>query len=121
MTVLDGQAQAVAEAKQGYVGMKCPECGKPFAPTHPNQMFCTTPHRKDFLNRQTVRGAKLTPLVMASRITRGGSRGDTLTGKRARQDAEYLINKWVDDDRRAGRMSMVDYVALCFRKGFTRA
>jgi hypothetical protein len=83
-------------------------------------MFCCQPHRKDFLNRQTVRGAKLTPLVMAARITRGGSQGDTITGKRARQEAELLIGRWVTEDRKAGRMSMVDYVALCFRKGFTR-
>ena len=121
MTVLDGRPETASASKQGYVGMKCPECGQPFAPVHPNQMFCSTPHRKDFLNRQTVRGAVLTPLVMAARITRGGSRNDIGTGVRARQDAEHLINKWVDEDRKAGRMSMVDYVALRYRKGFASA
>lgn len=99
----------------------CPECSQPFAPSQLRQLFCTADHKAAYHNRATVRGRVLTPLIMAARITRGGSRGDTETGKRARQDAEQLIERWVAEDRAAGRMSAVDYVALRLRKGFTLA
>lgn len=121
MTVLDGPAQTARTGEPGQFGSVCPECGQAYALKHPNQMFCCTPHRKAFLNRQTVRGAVLTPLVMAARISRGGSRGDKGTGQRARRDAERLIAKWIAEDRTAGRVSMVGYVALCYRRGFERA
>ena len=52
----------------------------------------------------------LTPLSIADRITRGGSRGDKITGRAARGDAQKLMDRWAADDREAGRMSMTEYV-----------
>ena len=115
-SVLDGQAEKPVEPDRPANGT-CPECGGRYDAVHPNQMFCSTPHRKTFLNRQTVRGAALAPLQMAARISRGGSRNDRPTGIRARQLAEQMIGRWIAEDREAGRMSMIDYVAMCFRKG----
>ncbi len=121
MTVLDGATESAPALKPGFGMIMCPECAVAFVSVHPNQMFCSTAHRKAFLNRQTVRGAVLAPLQMAARISRGGTRNDIETGKKARQRAEQAITRWVAEDRAAGRMSMIDYVALCFRKGFDRS
>jgi hypothetical protein len=99
----------------------CPECGAAFQRAQWRQLFCSPSHKADFHNRATARGRVLTPLVMAARQTRGGSRGDTETGRAARADADFLIQRWTVEDREAGRMSMVDYVALRRRLGFELA
>ena len=52
----------------------------------------------------------MTPLAIADRMTRGGSRGDVATGRKARLLAQRLIDAWVAEDRDAGRLPMVDYV-----------
>lgn len=96
----------------------CPECMGRITAVQPRQLFCSAEHKAAFHNRATVRGRVLTPLVMAARITRGGSRGDKVTGCRARHDADGLMQEWVLADREAGRMSMVDYVCLRLAKGF---
>jgi hypothetical protein len=85
------------------------------------QLFCCPGHKSDFHNRQTVRGRALTPLAMAARQTRNGSRGDTATGRAARADADFMIQRWTEEDRAAGRMPMVAYVALRKRLGYERA
>jgi hypothetical protein len=63
------------------------------------------------------RGAVLAPLYAAARATRGGTRGDTATGQRARRDSDLLIQRWRDEDEAAGRMPAVDYVAARYRHG----
>lgn len=120
MTVLDGPAETPAQAYKAASQIRCPECLREFSPVHPSQIFCSTPHKKAFNNRQISRGVSLTPLVIAARITRGGTQGDTITGKKARGDAEALIQRWVREDRAEGRMSMVEYVAIRYRKGFVQ-
>lgn len=109
----DGKAVAAGERV-------CPECGQTFKAAQWRQLFCSPKHKSEFHNRQTVRGRVLTPLVMAARQTRGGSRGDKGTGRAARGDADFLMQRWTDDDRAAGRMPMVAYVALRYRLGFDR-
>jgi hypothetical protein len=99
----------------------CPECGQPFRRVQWRQLFCCPAHKAEFHNRNTARGRTLTPLVMAARQTRGGSRGDTATGKAARRDADFLMHRWTIEDREAGRMSMVEYMALRRRLGFELA
>ena len=101
----------------------CPECGEVFQPIagQARQLFCTPAHKQAFQQRARIRGRALLPLQMAARITRGGSRGNASVGIRARQDAEQLIDRWVAEDREAGRMSAVDYIALRLRKGYTLA
>jgi len=119
MTVLDGPAVELAQSYKAMSGIKCPECLRDFAAAHPNQIFCSPVHKKAFQNRLIARGSALTPLAMAARITRGGSRGDTATGVRARQDTEKLIARWVAEDKEAGRMRMDQYIRLRISKGFT--
>ncbi|NIJ34304.1 hypothetical protein [Sphingomonas oligoaromativorans] len=87
-------------------------------PGHPNQLFCTDPHKQAWHNRQTTRGRVLTPLQLAARITRDGSRGDTVTGTYARQASRRLLDRWAKEDREGGRMSAVAYVSLRKSKGF---
>jgi hypothetical protein len=99
-------------------GSVCPECRSHFEPANPRQLFCSAAHKADFHNRQTVRGRQLTAIVMASRQTRDGSRGNTAAGKKARQESRLLMDRWTVEDRAAGRMAMIDYYALRDRRGF---
>ena len=104
-----GEASASAGAKV-YTGAACPECRQQFDRVHPRQLFCSNAHKTTFHNRATVRGRMLTPIAMAARITRDGSRGDVGVGKLARRDAHRLMDLWAREDRLEGRMSMVDYM-----------
>lgn len=83
-------------------------------------MFCSTKHKNAFHDRWKIRGRQLAPLEVAARITRGGSRGDKATGIAARQDAERLKQRWIEEDRTAKppRMSMVTYLARRRALGF---
>lgn len=97
----------------------CPECLGPVnTELDWRKMFCSEAHRVAFHNRQTVRGRKLVPLVMAERLTRSGDRRDRATGILARQRSRRLLDKWAREDREAGRMAADHYVALRERLGF---
>lgn len=96
----------------------CPECAKPFRPVHTRQLFCSQQHKDTFHNRATARGRVLTPMAIAARITRGGSRGDIATGKLARRESQRLIDQWAREDREAGRMDMVTYIAARSKIGY---
>lgn len=96
----------------------CPECGRAFTPRHWRSLFCSAAHRAAWHNRATVRGRTLTPLVMATRQTRGGTRGDKATGKAARSMADQLMQKWREEDRAAGRIDQAEYVRRRLAMGF---
>lgn len=96
----------------------CPECLCGFTRRHPGQLFCTPAHRDQWNNRATVRGRVLTPLAIVTRATRGGSRGDTVTGRKARQHHDQLVQRWIAEDRAAGRMDWPAYMALRYALGF---
>jgi hypothetical protein len=96
----------------------CPECLCDFTPKRSRALFCSEAHRTTWHNRQTVRGRVLTSLAMAARETRGGTRGDTDTGKKANWQANQLMQDWRDEDRRLGRMSQVEYLRRRFDAGF---
>lgn len=96
----------------------CPECQTAFAPKMWRSLFCCEAHRVAWHNRATVRGRVLTPLAMASYLTRHGTRGDRATGKRAVTSQHQLIQRWRDEDRKAGRMSQVEYVRRRIKLGF---
>lgn len=96
----------------------CPECMTAFDLKHPNQLFCSAAHRDTWKNRASVRGRVLTPLAMVSRVTRFGGRGDADTGKRASRDAHALMQRWIEEDREAGRMSQPEYLRRRYRVGF---
>lgn len=89
-----------------------------FVPVQGGQLFCTAAHRDTWNNRSTVRGRVMTPLAMVARITRGGSRGDRATGRRARADMERLIQRWRDQDADAGRMAWPEYLRRRYAAGF---
>jgi hypothetical protein len=100
---------------------RCPEClaaVKPSAGAGFRNMFCCPEHRVAYHNRATVRGRVLVPLVMAARLTRDGSRGDTVTGKRAARQARTLMQRYAEEDRAGGRMPADEYAALRHRLGF---
>lgn len=102
------------------LGRRCVECLGPVDTSRDERkMFCCDGHRTAFHNRQTVRGRKLVPLVIAARITRGGEgryrRGTA--GRAARKRAEALMAQWTKEDRAEGRMTMDEYVELRMRLG----
>ena len=96
----------------------CPECSQEFRPIHSRQLFCCSEHKAAFHNRATVRGRTLTPMAMAARITRDGTRGDLNTGRMARRESRRLIDAWAREDREAGRMDMAAYMRARFRIGY---
>lgn len=86
-------------------GRACAECLAPFDSIQPGQLFCCPEHRTTFQDRLRIRGRQLTPLEMADRATRGGSRGDKKTGIAARRAAQRLKDRWTREDSAAGRMA----------------
>lgn len=117
-SLLQAPPRKARQDSHGHSGSTCPECLEHFARAHPGQLFCTPAHRDAWNNRATVRGRVLTPLAMVDRVTRGGSRGDVATGQRARQQKEALIQRWIEEDREAGRMSWPEYMARRYAIGF---
>lgn len=93
----------------------CAECG---APARSGGLFCPTAHNSAWNNRQTVRGRVLTPLAIVARVTREGTRGDRATGLQASHEARTLIQRWIDEDRAAGRMAWPEYQRRRYRAGF---
>jgi hypothetical protein len=120
--MLQGQPQSAHESAPrdpaNKAGATCPECLQSFPRKHPGQLFCSATHRDAWNNRATVRGRVLTPLAIVERVTRGGSRGDAQTGKRARQQKDALIQRWIEEDRAAGRMAWTEYMARRYAVGF---
>ena len=68
-----------------------------------------------------MRGRQLTPLIMADRMTRGGSRGDKATGRQARLDMQRLVARFAREDAAAGRMPMTEYLRDRLRLGYELA
>jgi hypothetical protein len=106
-------------APEEHKGRRCPEClGAVDTSLDWRKMFCCEGHRKDFHNRQLIRGRKLVVLAMAARITRGGHRRRIGAGRVARRRAEHLLDQWWMEDRKAGRMSMDEYLEIRHGLGF---
>jgi hypothetical protein len=101
---------------------RCPECLAAVDTSKDwRKLFCSNEHRTAYHNRQTVRGRKLVPLVMAERITRSGYCRDKVTGILARQKSRHLMDLWNREDREAGRMPSDEYVAIREKLGFNDA
>ena len=96
----------------------CPECQVPFELRQDTQLFCCPEHRTAWNNRMTVRGRVATPLMIAARLTRNGTRGGSLHGFRASVDLDTLIRRWRREDEAEGRMSTVAYVDCRYALGF---
>jgi len=115
-----GPAQTAPERVLPLSGHSCPECNQRFFMAHPRQIFCKPIHKKAWETRQRLRGLQLLPFVVPARVTRNGSRGDKVTGKRAGRDADFLIAQWRDEDKAAGRMGASDFLKLRYRLGYDR-
>lgn len=111
--VLDGPPEQPPLA----TGRRCAECPAHFAPRDAKQLFCGIPCKRAYNNRWLTRGAVLAPIYTAARVTRGGSRGDKAIGRKARQAAEQLVQRWIEEDAAAGRLDAVAYVAHRLRHG----
>lgn len=66
----------------------------------------------------TVRGRVATPLMIAARLTRNGTRGNSISGYRASSDLDTLIRRWRREDDAEGRMSTVTCVDRRYALGF---
>jgi hypothetical protein len=119
---VQGQPQPPAESQAAIPAPSaphiCPECLSAFASRHPGQLFCKPAHRDQWNNRAAVRGRVLTPLAIVTRATRGGSRGDKQVGRWARRDHDQLVQRWIVEDRAAGRMDWPAYLRLRYRLGY---
>lgn len=92
---------------------RCPECLVRVEPKiGAGNMFCCAEHRIAFVNRNTVRGRQLVPIVLAARLTRDGSERMKGTGKHARRLSRSMMDKWNREDRLEGRMPADEYHAL---------
>lgn len=98
----------------------CPECQRPFVLMQETQLFCCPSHRIAWKNRMTVRGRVATPLMIAARLTRNGTRGGSASGYRASSDLDTLIRRWRREDAEAKppRMATVEYVDRRYALGF---
>lgn len=109
-------AEAPQQPELGKPGSRrCPEC---LVAVEPNpaagnrNIFCCKEHSQTHRQRQLVRGRRLSALAMAARITRNGTRRNKGAGKSARRDHEKLIDKFIVEDRKAGRMPADEYFSL---------
>lgn len=110
-------SREAALAPRTGAAVRCPECGGAYLARQRNQLFCCNAHKRAYNNRWGKRGAVLAPLYAAARATRGGSRGDKITGAKARSAADHLVQRWKEEDQAAGRASAVEYVAARYRFG----
>lgn len=120
--VLDATAQTALPADREAVRSSrplraCAECAGAYVPSQHGQLFCCHKCKRTYNNRWLKRGAVIAPLYVAARATRGGTRGDTVTGAKARRDAEHLAQRWKEEDAAAGRMSAIAYMAARYRLG----
>lgn len=95
----------------GWRGI-CPECR---APVGEGKTFCSAAHKSAFHNRSSARGRVVIPLLMCARIQR--NRAGT-SAPRAWTEARTLLDRYAAEDKAAGRMSAVDYVAGKWAGGF---
>lgn len=119
-SILDGLAQSAGITVPAASAV-CPECLAPFRRRHPRQLFCSPAHQKAWNKRMAVRGAALCAFAMTGHITRNGTRGEPEArdaGRHAKSVAHTLIQRWRDEDRRAGRMAMPAYMARRIALGY---
>lgn len=116
-----GHNRLPGQQEGGWAPRPCPECAKLFEPNVVNQLFCTSAHTTAWNNRATARGRVLTPLSIVARVTRNGTRGTPearAAGREASHLHNQLIQRYRDEDRKAGRMEWPEYMARRLRLGF---
>lgn len=96
----------------------CCECGDPFTITDParqhNKRFCSDAHAQAFANRLTTQGKAMAAFVKAWRLKRGS--GDL--GKAALAEMCQIVDGFNEEDRKAGRPPVTDYVESVLKQGY---
>lgn len=99
----------------------CPECGDKFI-VHDgqgrHQRFCKSDHRERFNSRCAARGKVIIPYLLVWRGSRG-KKGSV--GAEAHAEMIRIIDAFADEDRKAGRPKLDDYIASIIASGFTYA
>lgn len=95
------------------VSRVCPECNETFETPSRKKTFCCDAHKLAFHNRNAARGKVLIPLAMAWRAGRGS--GDT--AKKAFAQLTSTLDRFVREDREAGRLPMAQYLQCSFARG----
>lgn len=112
-------AVPAGKAQRGHI---CGECSAPLVRAYGKRnMFCSRACQTAFGNRMTVRGRVLAPLAMVDHLTRHGMRGDPAHRAAAKDACRQLrqqIERYATEDRAAGRMTAVEYVARRARLGY---
>lgn len=75
-------------------------------------------HHRQFNNRRLTRGAVILPFVMAWIEGKGGGNTPTHpTAGPSMREVTQIVRSWIDEDRAAGRPSMIPYVETLFADG----
>jgi len=117
-----GRAGEIRPKRQ--IARTCPECGEDFAVPSSgpggHKQFCCEAHRQDFRKRCAARGKVLVPYVMAWRTGRpGGGQKSSPIVKQAFAEMNRILDQFAEEDRKAGRPKLVDYVGGLMATGFT--
>lgn len=100
-------------AKYPPIKRTCAECGTEFETKSRTKLFCSSAHKLAVHNRNAARGKVLVPLAMAWEGGGGGSNRSE-TAKRAFRLFTAKLAELNAEDKKAGRMSMHDFVERGF-------
>jgi hypothetical protein len=83
----------------------CAECGLEFTPIANNGRFCCAQHRRDYGNREQLRGAQLLRVAYHHRRLASGSTPEDRKDSGAYLSAmSRMIDGWIREDLRESRM-----------------
>jgi len=100
----------MGRAKITPVERTCAECGAVFLNAR-KAAFCSPAHHRRFNNRRLSRGAIAQPFLMAWIEGKGGGHsGVNPVSARAMRELTVIVRCWIDEDRAAGRPSLIPYV-----------
>jgi protein-arginine kinase activator protein McsA len=101
----DSQQNAVTDRK-----LRCPECGKAFAPKHHRQRFCTDAEKRSFNDRERIRGRVMVKLAQSWRLGRSTKNPEKkAVASFALSELCALADAYNQEDAAAGRLSALDY------------
>lgn len=105
----------MGRAKITPVERACAECGAIFSNAR-KAAFCSPEHHRRFNNRRLSRGAIILPFAMAWIEGKGGGHsGVNPVSAAAMRELTSIIRGWIDEDRQAGRPSLIPYVDALMR------
>lgn len=106
---------------EGQKPLTCPECGRLFFPRAYQQVFCSTPHKKDFQNRAAVDGRAIIALAKAWRLSRNAKKDSPNRSLGAAAFGQLIttLDNMLERDRNEGRTPQMafDYARSLFGDG----